>query len=154
MRTHWPINTSDIGGVIVAININSDGKLLGAPSSSDLETATVAFSNTLLDLEIIKRTGGQDVAGYELTKSINGGTEITVATSADLPMSLSYLTIDEYISGLGVAVDDLRIGDVTLPVCLSVNTITQEIYHSLPLNLVRCCRSTRWRHLFNSSNIC
>ena len=80
--------TSDIGGVIVGININSDGKLLGAPSSSDLETATVAFSNTLLDLEIIKRTGGQDVAGYELTKSINGGTEVIVATSADLPTSL------------------------------------------------------------------
>ncbi len=100
------------GGAIVAISANSDGKLLGAPSSSDLSTATVAFSSNSLTLEVILMSGGQDVTGYELTKSINGGAEVTAASSATLPISLTYSTIDEYISGLGTSVDDLRIGDV------------------------------------------
>jgi hypothetical protein len=104
--------TATTGGAIVAVNVNSDGKLLGAPSSSDLTTATVAFSNTSLELELILMSGGQDVAGYELVKSLNNGPEVVVSSTATLPLSLTYSTLDEYINGLGVTESDLRIGDV------------------------------------------
>lgn len=99
-------------GAIVAINSDSGGKLLGVPSSTDFETATVTFSEFELDLEVILMTGGTDVSGYELVKSLNGGAEITVATSNTLPISLTYTTAEEFVSGLGVTIDDLRIGDV------------------------------------------
>lgn len=103
---------ADTGGAIVAIGGNSDGKLLGAPSSSDLTTATIAFSDTNLNLEIMLITGGQDVASYEIVKSFNGGNEVSVMTSNSLPMTLSYTTLEDYISGLGITADQIRIGDV------------------------------------------
>jgi hypothetical protein len=101
-----------LGGAIVSVSNDSDGKLLGAPSGSDLTTATVAFSDTSMELTIMLNTGGQDVSSYELMKSINGGLEVSAATSATLPMSLTYTTIDEFLNGLGVSEDALRIGDV------------------------------------------
>jgi hypothetical protein len=105
--------TASEGGAIVMVNTNSDGKLLGAPSSSDLENATVAFSDNSLHLEVMLKSGGQEISSYEIVKSLNGGgAEVSVATSTTLPITVDYTTLDEYISGLGVAADDLRIGDV------------------------------------------
>ena len=104
--------TADEGGAIVAINSSSDGKLLGAPSSADLENATVAFSDTSLELSVILMSGGQNVMGYEIVKSLNNGLETTVATSTTLPISLTYTTLDEFVDGLGVTEENLRIGDV------------------------------------------
>ncbi len=104
--------TAAEGGAIIAINTSSDGKLLGAPSSSDLENATVAFSDNFLELGIMLTSGGQDISSYEVMKSINGGSEVSVMTSATLPMNLSYSTLDEFIGDLGVAQENLRIGDV------------------------------------------
>ncbi len=100
------------GAAIVAVNTSSDGKLLGSPSSSDLENATVEFSDTTLELSILLMTGGTDVTSYEILKSLNGGLETIVATSPTLPISLAYSTIDEFLAGLGVSESDLRIGDV------------------------------------------
>lgn len=104
--------TAAEGGAIVAINNNTGGKLLGVPSSQDFETATVSFAETELDLGVLLMSGGDDITGYEILKSINGGTETSVASTATLPISLVYTTIDEFIDGLGVTADDLRIGDV------------------------------------------
>ena len=39
-------------------------------------------------------------------------------------------------------------------VCVYMGTITQERYHWLTSNPVRCCNSTRWRHVSNSSKTC
>ncbi|PHR74150.1 MAG: hypothetical protein COA67_01945 [Lutibacter sp.] len=97
---------------IVGVRSTSDGKLLGAPSSTDLSTATVAFSDTSLELEVYLLSGGVDVSSYELMKSINGGPEVTVATSATLPISISYSTLTDFIGDLGLAEPSLRIGDV------------------------------------------
>lgn len=99
------------GGAIIAVESNTDGKLLGAPSSLDLETASVTFSDSELNLKVILMTGGADIASYEIMKSINGGSEISVATSATLPITLNYSTVEEFLDGLGVAESDLRIGD-------------------------------------------
>lgn len=104
--------TAAEGGVIVAINSNSGGKLLGVPSSTDFETATISFAASELDLGVLLMSGGADIANYEIVKSINGGTEASVATSSTLPISLVYTTVDDYIDGLGITADDLRIGDV------------------------------------------
>jgi hypothetical protein len=104
--------TASEGGAIVMVNTNSDGKLLGAPSSLDLTTASVAFSDSSLHLEIMLKSGGQDISNYEIMKSLNGGTEVSVTSSPTLPITVDYTTLDEYISGLGVVADDLRIGDV------------------------------------------
>lgn len=101
-----------LGGAIVDVRNNSVGKLLGVPSSQDFATATVSFAEAVLDLEIFLLSGGQDVASYEITKSLNNGNEVTVATSTTLPISLNYTTADEFVNGLGVGIDDLRIGDV------------------------------------------
>lgn len=101
-----------LGGAILDVRNDSEGKLLGVPSSQDFETATVAFAETILDLEIFLLSGGQDVASYEITKALNGGSEVTVATSATLPINLNYASADEFVNGLGVSLDDLRIGDV------------------------------------------
>ena len=104
--------TSLAGGAIVDVRSDSEGKLLGVPSSLDFTTATVAFAENVLDLEVFLLSGGQDVVGYEITKSINGGNEVVVATSATLPISINYTTTDDFLNGLGLSVDDLRIGDV------------------------------------------
>lgn len=104
--------TAKEGGAIVAINNTSGGKLLGVPSSQDFSTATVAFASTELDLGVMLMTGGADIASYEILKSINGGTETSVASSPTLPISLKYTTVDEFVDGLGITADDLRIGDV------------------------------------------
>ncbi|MDV7185765.1 hypothetical protein R3X25_00605 [Lutibacter sp. TH_r2] len=104
--------TAAEGGVIVAVNSNSTGKLLGVPSSTDFETATISFAASELDLGVLLMSGGADIATYEIVKSINGGTEASVATSSTLPISLVYTTVDDYIDGLGITADDLRIGDV------------------------------------------
>lgn len=104
--------TAAEGGVIVAVNSNSTGKLLGVPSSTDFETATISFAASELDLGVLLMSGGAEIATYEIVKSINGGTEASVATSSTLPISLVYTTVDDYIDGLGITSDDLRIGDV------------------------------------------
>ncbi|MCF6180790.1 hypothetical protein [Lutibacter sp.] len=104
--------TASEGGAIVSINTNSDGKLLGAPSSSDLTTATVAFSDNFLQLGVMLMSGGQNVSSYEIMKSLNGGTEVSAVTSSTLPISLDYTTLNEYLDGLGKSPADLRIGDV------------------------------------------
>lgn len=100
------------GGALVAVNVNSTGKLLGVPSSTDFENATVSFAESELDLGVLLMSGGDDIANYEIVKSINGGPEASVATTATLPISLVYTSVDDYIDGLGITADDLRIGDV------------------------------------------
>lgn len=104
--------TASEGGAIVAIHNATGGKLLGVPSSLDFETASVSFAETELTLEVILMSGGSDIVGYEIVKSLNGGTGTTVATSNSLPISLSYSSAAEFVSGLGIAEGDLRIGDV------------------------------------------
>lgn len=100
------------GGAILAVNTSTEGKLLGIPSSQEFDVATVSFSEVLLDLEVILMSGGKDVKGYEIVKSLNGGTESVVVAGTTMPLSASYTTIEEFTDGLGVTASDLRIGDV------------------------------------------
>lgn len=104
--------TASEGGAIVAVHSSTVGKLLGVPSSLDFETATVAFAEIELYMEVILMSGGNSVNGYEITKSLNNGLESTVATNVSLPITLTYTTIEEFLDGLGVGESDLRIGDV------------------------------------------
>ncbi len=104
--------TASEGGALVAIKDGTTGKLLGVPSSTDFATATVSFAESELDLGVLLMSGGNDITNYEIMKSLNGGAEVSVASTATLPISLVYSTVDDYINGLGVSADDLRIGDV------------------------------------------
>jgi hypothetical protein len=99
-------------GAIVDVRSASTGKLLGVPSSQDFATATVAFAENLLDLEVFLLSGGTNVTSYEITKSINGGPDVTAAVSPSLPINLSYSSVAEFLDGLGLSESDLRIGDV------------------------------------------
>lgn len=96
---------------IVKLSGDTSGKLLGVPSSLDFETATVGFAEYELYMEVQFVNGGNNVAKYEIAKSLNGGSETIVAQSATLPLSLEYSTLEEYLDGLGVSENDLRIGD-------------------------------------------
>lgn len=100
------------GGAIIAVNTDTEGKLLGVPSSQEFDVATVSFAEVSLDLEVILMSGGKDVKGYEIVKSLNGGTESVVVAGTTLPLSASYNTATEFTDGLGVTESDLRIGDV------------------------------------------
>jgi hypothetical protein len=100
------------GGALVAINKDGGGKLLGIPNSADLETASISFTSSELDLGVLLMSGGADIASYEIIKSLNGGEGISVASVNTLPLSLVYTTVDDFINGLGVTADALRIGDV------------------------------------------
>jgi len=104
--------TASEGSAIVAIHVDTEGKLLGIPSSQDFASATVSFAEVGLNMEVILMSGGTDVSSYEIVKTLNGGTEATVATSATLPISASYSTASEFTDGLGITTADLRIGDV------------------------------------------
>lgn len=96
---------------IVKLSGDSSGKLLGVPSSQDFETALVEFAEFELYMEVQFVNGGKNVVGYEITKSLNGGSETVVAQGATLPLSVEYSTLEEFLDGLGVSEDDLRIGD-------------------------------------------
>lgn len=100
------------GGSILAVKAGTEGKVLGVPSSQDFENATISFAEVGLDMEVIFMSGGKDVDSYQIVKTLNGGEEVVVATSEMLPISAAYETIDEYVDGLGVTPEDLRIGDV------------------------------------------
>jgi len=104
--------TASEGGAILAVNTNTEGKLLGVPSSQDFDVATVSFAEVSLDMEVMLMSGGNDVKGYEIVKSLNGGTESVVVAGNSLPLSASYNTAAEFTDGLGVSEGDLRIGDV------------------------------------------
>ena len=115
--------TAAEGGAIVAIHNDTGGKLLGVPSSQDFETATVSFAETELNLEIILMSGGSDITGYEILKSLNGGEETSVATSNSLPITLSYTSGDEFVSGLGVGIDFFTICFIIFSLGVSVNVL-------------------------------
>jgi len=104
--------TATDGGAIVAVNNSTEGKILGIPSSQDFENATISYAEVSMDMSVFLKSGGNDVATYELVKSLNGGTEASVIKSETFPLEVSYTTIEEYVDGLGVTPEDLRIGDV------------------------------------------
>ncbi len=104
--------TALLGGGMVDVRNDSEGKLLGVPSSQDFATATVAIAESILNIEMFLLSGGMDVVNYDITKSINSGNDVVVASNATLPLSLSYSTTEEFINGLGISASDLRIGDV------------------------------------------
>ncbi len=104
--------TATEGAGIVTLDIDTGGKLLGVPSSTDFATATVSFASSELNLKVRKVSGGDNVQSYEIMKSVNGGDEVSVATSDSLPISLAYSTPEEFVSGLGISPEDLRIGDI------------------------------------------
>lgn len=111
MEDHVTGDASE-GGALVSFSSDSEGKLLGMPLATDLSTASVAFSDSELNITAILNTGGQNVAKYEIVKSFNGGAESVVASANELPLTLTYTTVDDYLSGTSVSdVNDLRIGD-------------------------------------------
>lgn len=104
-------NTAEGG---VTVQLEASGKLLGAPiDASDLENTSITFTDSELDLTLLKRFSGSDVVKYELLKSLNGGTEVMVAEGTDLPLTLTYTTVADFYSGTEVSdSEDLRIGDI------------------------------------------
>lgn len=92
------------------------GKLLGnALDPTDLENSKVTLSDANADLVIVldiePGNFAKNVTKYEIVKSLNGGTETVVAETTTLPYTISYNTVAEYLSGLNLDTDNLRIGD-------------------------------------------
>ena len=106
---------SDEAGVIIDVS-KSSGKLLGTPlNPEDLENTEIVFSAVDVDLNFLARLNLgnlNNIDKFELIKTYNGGAEISLLESTSLPFDLEYETVDDYISGFGVAASDLRIGDV------------------------------------------
>lgn len=102
--------TSDAleGGAVIKLTASSSGKALGIP----FPTGGVGFTDVELSMTPQISIGGFNVTSYEIVKSFNGGSQVAVASSATLPFTVTYTTIEEYVNGLGVAVTDLELGDV------------------------------------------
>ncbi len=100
------------GGAIIEILPTSSGKVLGVPLSSDLETTPLNITDNELNLQVALKFGGQDVSNYEVIKYFNGGSPTVVATSPNLPITINYTTLSDFLDGTGVTnPSDLRIGD-------------------------------------------
>lgn len=106
------IQVSGEAGLIINIT-NTTGKILGIPAGGvPLEDAEITFSAVELDFDAILQTGNEvGVSKYEIVKTFNGGNEVTVAETNSLPFNVVYTTIDEYISGFSINVEDIRVGD-------------------------------------------
>jgi len=107
------------GGALVKV-MPSEGKALGVPvDRDDLDNTIINFADVKLDLNIQLQFGGQDVTKYEIIKTFlkNGEDELpsvesVVATGTNLPLNVTYATIDDFMSGTGITnPDDVRIGD-------------------------------------------
>jgi hypothetical protein len=78
-----------------------------------IQDAAISFADVELDFNITLKSGNPgQVTKYEVVKSINGGPEVSVGEYTALPINIGYSTIDQFIAGLGIAVGDIRIGDV------------------------------------------
>ncbi|MBC9797637.1 hypothetical protein [Sinomicrobium weinanense] len=102
-----------MGGIMIDIKSDSEGKFLGTPESGvDLEDASVSISEASLHLVINETSGSfDDVEKLEVVKSFNGGEEIPIAETSSLPYTVDLSSIDDFLSGTGIAESDLRIGD-------------------------------------------
>lgn len=103
-------------GILINVSQNSSGALLGSPEAGvDLADAQIAFSADYLDFVITSVSGdfdSGDVDRLEIYKSYNGGEQILVGETTELPYSFSYESIDGFVEGTGLTADQLRIGDV------------------------------------------
>jgi len=108
-----PISPLDNAGTIIE-TYGSSGKILGTPAGGvPIEEAAISFASVELDFKVALKSGSPDnVTKYEIVKSFNDGPEVSVAETTTLPFSVSYSTINEFIAGLGIAVGNIRIGDV------------------------------------------
>jgi len=108
-----PITPDDNAGTIIDTS-SSSGKILGTPAGGvALEDAAISFSAVELDFNTTLKSGNPgQVTKYEVVKSFNDGPEVSVGEFTALPINVGYSTIDEFIAGLGVAVGNIRIGDV------------------------------------------
>ena len=106
------ITASETAGLIVNID-DTSGKILGSPASGvDLADAEIAFTAVDLDFDAKLQFGNESgVSKYEIIKTFNDGAEVLVAETTSLPFNITYSSIDEYLSGFSVAVEDIRIGD-------------------------------------------
>jgi hypothetical protein len=102
-------------GVSVQLSESTAGKLLGAPiDPSDLENTSLSFNNadTQLFYKLNLKYLGESISNYQVYKSLNYGDEVLVTESTTLPIEISYGSVDDFIGGLGISADDLRVGDV------------------------------------------
>jgi hypothetical protein len=108
-----PITPLDNAGTVIDTS-SSSGKILGAPAGGvPIQDAAISFADVELDFNITLKSGNPgQVTKYEVVKSINGGPEVSVGEYTALPINIGYSTIDQFIAGLGIAVGDIRIGDV------------------------------------------
>ena len=104
---------ADEGGLVMNTN-SSDGALLGIPNdASDLENSEVSLGSTFLDFNALFNVGSEaGIAKYEIVKTYNGGEEILVGEFTNLPLNLTYSSVDEFVEGTNLTASDLRIGDV------------------------------------------
>jgi hypothetical protein len=106
---------TDEAGLVITVD-DSSGKVLGTPlDANDLENSEIAFNDADIALDFVSLLSlgnYNQVSSFEIVKTLNNGPEAIVGDVSTLPFNLTYDTIDEYVSGLGVEASDLRIGDV------------------------------------------
>ncbi|MCX7550720.1 hypothetical protein [Xanthomarina sp. F2636L] len=106
---------ADEGGLVVDVS-DSSGKVLGTPlDATDISNSAIAFDNADVELDfnsLLSLGNYSNVSRLEIVKTLNDGPEAIVGDVSTLPFNLTYDSIEEYVSGLGIDASDLRIGDV------------------------------------------
>lgn len=105
---------ADEAGLLVSVSATSNSSILGNPEAGiDLKDAKVAVTNAYLNMTVNQTSGSTDqLQKIEIVKSYNGGDEISLGESTTLPFNLEVTSLEELLSGTGVAEDEMRIGDV------------------------------------------
>ncbi|PHS08443.1 MAG: hypothetical protein COA88_06885 [Kordia sp.] len=126
------VATADQGGVIINVD-QSSGSILGSPAGGvDLSDAEVTFATVDLDFDARINLGTEaGISKYEIVKTFNGGTEVSITETPTLPFNLIYSDISEYVAGFGMAATDLRIGDV-FTFKVKIHQTDGDVYYYAP----------------------
>ncbi|GGH34633.1 hypothetical protein IA57_08225 [Mangrovimonas yunxiaonensis] len=114
------IEGRDTAGAMVNVEVAAGSGLYGSPEAGvDLEDALVTISDASAVVNVTKASGSLgDIQKFELIKFFNGDdtsgaadTAVTVAESSTLPFTATLSSIDDFLAGLNMQSEDLRIGD-------------------------------------------
>lgn len=115
----------------VAINVSGFGKVQGEPEDYDnLDESAVSILANELSMEVTEGSveDASLISNFEVIKTFNGGDEVLVDTFDALPFTVNLSDISEFVAGLTVTEDDLKIGD-QFRFMVKVNQTNGESYY-------------------------
>lgn len=127
----------------VSISVEGEGSIQGEPS--DLEdltnsSVTIMSNNLFMSISKLNTEDESNIEGYEVIKQFNGGEEIIIATSENLPFEVNLTELSEFLEGTNISENDLKIGDVfTFSVKVLNKDEKKYIYSSQAFNITVNC---------------